>query len=90
MREQAEYVRALEQNGNTLLASFADAVPDALDKLEPEKLLQLYRMLMLRLTASEEGSLELNGVFGNNPSVCTSETTSAGCTRGTRGWDLPR
>jgi site-specific DNA recombinase len=78
LRKRTEYIRALERDKNALLTAFTNAVPDTLDQLETEELLQLYKILRLRLTAATDGTLELSGMFAANSSVCESETTPRG------------
>jgi hypothetical protein len=50
-------------------------VAEALDVLIPEKRIQLYRILRLRVSAELEGTLKASGEIVNVPSVCKVEPT---------------
>jgi flagellar motility protein MotE (MotC chaperone) len=57
-----ERVQGLERDRDALLESYAEAVPDALDGLEPEERNKLYRMLRLEVTPSD-GGYAVSGAF---------------------------
>jgi site-specific DNA recombinase len=67
----------LELDKNTLLESYADMLPDALDELTPEERHRVYRMLRLKVLAGEDKSVEISGVFGNEPDLSRGKVTSA-------------
>jgi hypothetical protein len=57
-----ERVKGLERDRDALLEYYAEAVPGALDDLEPEERNKLYRMLRLEVTPSE-GGYAVSGAF---------------------------
>jgi site-specific DNA recombinase len=57
-----ERVQGLERDRDALLESYAEAVPDALDGLEPGERNTLYRMLRLEVTPSD-GGFAMSGAF---------------------------
>ncbi len=57
-----ERVKGLERDRDALLKSYAEAVPGALDGLEPEERNKLYRMLRLEVTPSN-GGYAVSGAF---------------------------
>ena len=67
--ERRARVKELEEDRDTLLERMAETVPSALDALTGEERNNLYRMLSLEVTPSNEG-YEVSGTF------CTSELTS--------------
>jgi hypothetical protein len=69
LRGLQEEVEELERERDALVASWADAVPEDLDRLTSEQRNELYRRLRLEITPREEG-YEVLGPF------CTSEPLS--------------
>ena len=69
----------LERDRDTLLESYAGAVPEALENLEPEGRHRVYEMLRLRVVAHLDGTLEARGILSgslrvvqeNGRPVCT-------------------
>jgi hypothetical protein len=57
-----ERVKGLERDRDALLKSYVEAVPHALDDLEPGERNQLYRMLRLEVTPSDAG-YAVSGAF---------------------------
>jgi hypothetical protein len=57
-----ERVRELEADRDTLLASYAEVVPEALDSLSGEERMRVYEMLQLEVRPNPEG-YEVNGAF---------------------------
>jgi hypothetical protein len=66
LRSSREQIEELEADRDALLASMSETIPESLDSLTGEERNQVYRMLRLEVTPSEEG-YELSGAF------CTSE-----------------
>ena len=71
LRHRQEEVEALERDRDAIMASWAAAVPDDLDRLTPEQRNTLYHMLRLEMRPTEEG-YEITGPFVTEP-LCTSE-----------------
>jgi site-specific DNA recombinase len=71
LRHRQEEVEALERDRDAIMASWAAAVPDDLDRLTPEQRNTLYHMLRLEMRPTEEG-YEITGPFVTE-SLCTSE-----------------
>jgi site-specific DNA recombinase len=71
LRHRQEEVEALERDRDAMMASWAAAVPDDLDRLTPEQRNMLYHMLRLEMRPIEEG-YEITGPFVTEP-LCTSE-----------------
>lgn len=65
----------MEQDKNKVLETYAQMAPEVLDALKPEERHRFYKMLRLRVVAFPGGSLEINGAFGENGSVCQTEPT---------------
>jgi hypothetical protein len=65
-KSSAEQIEDLKTDRDTLLASMTDTIPKSLDSLTGGERNQIYRILRLEVTPSEEG-YELSGAF------CTSE-----------------
>jgi hypothetical protein len=76
IRDRKERMEVLERDKELLLASYADALPEALDELAPEERRQIYAMLRLRVNVGSDGILDVSGVFGGDTCVCKSEPTS--------------
>jgi hypothetical protein len=52
------------------------SAPDVLDSLTSKERHQVYKMLRLNTRVNSDGSLDIRGVFGDNPGVCGSKTAS--------------
>src|SRR5215218_5586916 len=57
LSEHRERLQELERDKKTLLESYADMLPDALDGLTAEERNRIYRMLRLKVRASEDKSI---------------------------------
>jgi flagellar motility protein MotE (MotC chaperone) len=77
LERRSEQIEQLERDEETLLESYADMAPDALNNLAPEERRHVYKMLKLRVTAYPEVQLELSGILTNPIGVCSSETPHA-------------
>ena len=64
LEAREERMRELEADRDALLASYADAVPGALDRLSGEERMGIYRMLQLEVRPDPEG-YEVSGVLCN-------------------------
>jgi site-specific DNA recombinase len=64
LQNAAEELAGLEAERETLMASYADMTPEALDNLEPEERHETYRMLRLSVVAHPGGELQASGVLG--------------------------
>jgi Zn-dependent protease with chaperone function len=60
-----ERVRELEADRDALLASYAEALPEALDSLSGEERMRVYEMLQLEVRPDPEG-YEVRGVLCNS------------------------
>jgi hypothetical protein len=56
-------LEALERDAETLLASYADMVPEGLDALSAEERQRVYKMMRLKIYTYANGGTELNGTF---------------------------
>jgi DNA repair exonuclease SbcCD ATPase subunit len=79
LRHHEERVAELEKSRDALLSSLMNMAPEALAALTPEERRQFYKMLKLRVAVYPDGSLEVSGAFGEEPSVCKRETAQARC-----------
>jgi site-specific DNA recombinase len=59
-----ERLEELERDKSVLLESYADMLPSPLDGLTAEERNRIYRMLRLKVLASEDKSIEISGVLG--------------------------
>ena len=55
----------MERDRDALLESYAEVVPEQLDRLTPEERHLVYKMLRLSVAAYQDGKLEVSAVFGN-------------------------
>ena len=62
LAQHEERVQGLERDRDALLKSYSEAVPDALDDLEPGERNRLYRKLRLEVTPSD-GGYAVSGAF---------------------------
>ncbi|MDX6381883.1 MAG: site-specific recombinase, partial [Rubrobacteraceae bacterium] len=60
-----ERVAELEAERDTLLESYADVTPGAIDAATPEDRHRVYRLLNLRVVANTDGTLEVSGALIN-------------------------
>jgi hypothetical protein len=75
----------LERDRDALLESYARMVPEELDRLNAEGRHQVYKMLRLKVVTNPDGSLEVNGAFGDGFGICETGTVRSRCsTRRTR------
>ena len=63
--DREERVRELEAERDALLASYAEAVPEALEGLSGEERMRVYEMLQLEVRPDPEGC-EVSGAFCNS------------------------
>ena len=68
-----EQIRRLEEDKETLLADYANLMPEALDDLEADERHRVYKMLRVEAAIAPDGSLE---VSGDVISVCEMEPLS--------------
>jgi hypothetical protein len=68
-----EQIRRLEEDKETLLADYANLMPEALDGLEADERHRVYKMLRVEAAIAPDGSLE---VSGDVISVCEMEPLS--------------
>ncbi len=84
LNERKERIAELERDRDALLESYAGAVPEALESLEPEERHRVYEMLRLKVVAHLDGTLEARGILSgslrvvqeNGRAVCTNEGAS--------------
>jgi Recombinase zinc beta ribbon domain len=72
---------SLVSDRNALLKRYAILVPEALEALNAEERHQLYKMLRLRVTTRNDGTLEMSGVLSEGIEFGKSEPTSLGGSR---------
>ncbi len=61
MQHRTERLECLERDRDTLLESYAGAMPEATDALRPEERHQVYRMIGMEVHLAPEGSFDLSG-----------------------------
>src|SRR5215212_4631399 len=82
LEARGKRLRELEADRDAPVASYAEAVPEALDGLSGEERNRVYRMLLLEVTPDPEG-YEVNGAFcsmgptGTRRSCFTKDSSSA-------------
>ena len=64
LEAREERVRELEADRDALLASYGEAVPEALDGLSGEERMRVYEMLQVEVRPDPEG-YEVSGAFCN-------------------------
>ena len=64
LEAREERLRELEADRDSLLASYAETVPEALDELSAEERMRVYRMLQLEVRPNPEG-YEVSGTLCN-------------------------
>ena len=88
LRHHKEHLERLERARDELLDSLTDMAPDALGALGPEDRQQVYKMLRLKVTVSQDGSMKISGAFGDNFSVCESERAPRCTTQITKKFEI--
>ena len=71
-------VEELESNGNTLLNTYAELMPEGLEELGPKQRRQVYALLRIELTMRRGGDLEIAGVLGAGTSFRKTKPTPTG------------
>jgi hypothetical protein len=66
----------LERNRDTLLETYADLIPQRLQRLDPEERRRIYAMLRLRIVVDLDGDMEIVGVIGAGEMLCDPGLTS--------------
>ena len=61
LQRRTEHLAQLERDRDSLLESYADLMPEAIDALGPEERHRAYRIMGLQVRLAPEGSLELSG-----------------------------
>ncbi len=69
LADSRERVESLQQDRDAMLEQMSDMLPEALDSLQAEERAELYRMLRLQVTPTEEG-------FAVSGAICTSVPSS--------------
>jgi site-specific DNA recombinase len=69
VRGRKEVLEKLEQDKDTLLATYTQMTPEALDSLTPEERRQVYTMLRLKVEIDADGRMEARGVLSENARV---------------------
>jgi site-specific DNA recombinase len=73
LKSQQEFIEELERDKEALLDYYAALTPEALDALTAEERHQLYKILKLKASAGQDGSVKISGVFGDSFGICKSE-----------------
>jgi len=81
IRQRYERLKELERDRDTLMESYAGAVPEALESLEPEERHRVYEMLRLKVVAHPDGTLEVRGILSGSLRV-VQENGRVVCTNG--------
>jgi DNA repair exonuclease SbcCD ATPase subunit len=61
LQRRTEHLAQLERDRDSLLESYADLMPEAVDAMEPEERHQAYRIIGLQVHLVPNGSFELSG-----------------------------
>lgn len=61
LRRHTEHLAQLERDRDSLLETYAELVPEAIDALGPEDRRRAYRMIGLEARLALDGSLEISG-----------------------------
>ena len=61
LQRRTEHLAQLERDRDSLLESYADLMPEAIDALEPDERRRVYRMIRLEYHLAPDGSGELSG-----------------------------
>jgi recombinase-like zinc beta ribbon protein len=72
LEDRCNSLKDLEHDAVTLLESYARMVPEALGNLDAEERNHVYKLLRLKVSAYQYGTLEVNGALGS--SLCVSES----------------
>ena len=72
-----EKLKALKQDKEPVLETYAQMAPEALNSVTPEERHQFYRMLRLRVVQPGRRT-EVSGAFNHSQGICTLGTTSGG------------
>jgi biopolymer transport protein ExbB/TolQ len=74
-KQHQQHLEELERDKDTVLETYTQMAPEALDALTAEERHQLYKMLRIRVTAYANGPLEISGMLGKDVVVCKTEPT---------------
>src|SRR5215213_6785382 len=66
IRRWSERLAGLEQDRDTLMEFYTGAVPEELERLEPEERRRVYGMLRLEVLVRPEGTLKAHGILGES------------------------
>jgi hypothetical protein len=66
IRRRAERLEGLEHDRDALMEFYAGAVPEDLERLEPEERRRIYGMLRIEVSARPDGTLEVHGILGES------------------------
>jgi chromosome segregation ATPase len=61
LQRRTEHLAQLERDRDSLLESYADLLPEAIDALEPDERRRVYKMIRLEYHLAPDGSGELSG-----------------------------
>jgi uncharacterized protein involved in exopolysaccharide biosynthesis len=78
LKQHQRHLEELERDKDTVLETYEQMAPEALDALTAEERHQFYKMLKIRVTAYANGPLEISGMLGKDANVCKAEPTP-GC-----------
>jgi site-specific DNA recombinase len=76
LTKRKERVEELKRDAETLLSSYAAAVPEALETLTSEERRQVYKTLRLKLHAYADGTTMVSGALASEELLCTNGSTS--------------
>jgi hypothetical protein len=61
LQRRTEHLAQLERKRDSLLESYADLVPEAIDALETEERRRVYKIIGLEVHLASDGSFEVSG-----------------------------
>jgi site-specific DNA recombinase len=76
LEDRCNRLKDLEHDAAALFESYAGMVPEALGTLDAEERNHVYKMLRLKVSAYQGGTLEVNGTLGSSLCVSDGETWS--------------
>jgi len=76
LEDRRNRLENLEHDATTLLESFADIIPETLANVEAEERNHVYKMLRLKVSAYQGGTLEVRGTLRSSLCVSNRETSS--------------
>ena len=86
LEDRRNRLENLEHDATTLLESYVDMIPETLANLEAEERNHVYKMLRLKVSAYQGGTLEVRGTLGSSLCVSNREMSSTPSLSTTSSW----